>query len=290
VGVLRIAPDTGDRTLIAASGPGDGPEAIGVAADDGIWVVDSTLAALLLVDEVNKVLNVVHDTVDPNPATSPWDFSFPVDFAFDTSGVNFEVLDASECSAIVEVDGSQPGPGDHLLIDLLTNTVPEPCFGRALTVGPGSEIYYLDDDSPGKTLLLLVAGGLDTVVSGIDPRSGGTIGAGAPTFVGAEDVAVEPDGQILVIDYDGFSFATLLRVDPTTGDRTPLSGTGPTLLAPQAVAVDSQTGRIFVVAGVFDGSGTCLAGVWQVDPVTGDRALLSASPASNFFGYCGSGG
>jgi hypothetical protein len=283
LGVLRIAPATGDRTLIAASATTDAPEAIDAAADGGIWVADGGRQGLLQVNEPTGLLDLVYGPIDPDDLTSPWNFSFPGDFGFDVDG-SLVVLDATECSAFVRVDPDAATPGDQLFIDGVDPRIGG-CVADSMAMN-GADILYLDGS--GATLYLLDPTTDDTVISGFDSSLPGVVGGGAANFNNPIDLAVEPDGQVLVIDFDGFTFATLLRVDPVTGDRTPLSGTGPTLLVPQAVVVDSRTGRIFAVAGV-NGSGTCLAGIWQIEPATGDRALLSATPASDGFGFCGSG-
>ncbi|HEX9645524.1 MAG TPA: hypothetical protein VGC11_16140 [Acidimicrobiia bacterium] len=289
LGALRVAPGTGDRTLIAASGSGDFPGAVQVADDGTIWVADGNQQGLLQVDEAARLLNLVYGPTDPDPTTgldptnNPWDFLFPGDFAIESAG-SFLVLDATECSAFVRVDPGAATAGDQLFIDFLDPRLGG-CVADSMAMS-GTDIFYLD--ASGQTLYLLDPATDDTVVSGFDSNIPGVVGAPAgANFNDPIDLAVEPDGQILVIDYDGFSAATLLRVNPVTGDRTPLSGTGPSLFVPHSVVVDSRTGRIFVVVGAMDGSGGCLAGVWQVEPTTGDRALLSASPASDFFSFCG---
>jgi hypothetical protein len=92
-------------------------------------------------------------------------------------------------------------------------------------------------------------------------------------------VAVEASGFILVIDYavGTGGNGVLFRVDPATGNRTLLSdfgnsAQGPTGVDPVGVAVEAS-GFILVID---EDAGTNSAGaLFRVDPVTGNRTLLS---------------
>jgi hypothetical protein len=96
-------------------------------------------------------------------------------------------------------------------------------------------------------------------------------------------VVVEADGSILVVDIDSFygsEFRALFRVDPTSGDRTVLSGCTQRSCRPVSIA---GTGTNFSVpAGLaLDGSGEILVAdygmgaIFRVDPNSGDRIVFS---------------
>ena len=100
-----------------------------------------------------------------------------------------------------------------------------------------------------------------------------SLGTG-PEFQSPLGIVQAGDGSLLVANRGGKS---LLRVDPATGNRTELSGpnvgAGPAFNDPWAVAVESD-GNILVGD---QGSGHNL---YRVDPVTGDRVILTANFAS----------
>jgi streptogramin lyase len=105
-----------------------------------------------------------------------------------------------------------------------------------------------------------------------------SIGTGPPFY--PVDIAVEPDGSLVVADES----EAVVRVAPDTGDRTMLSGcaaydpeppfsctasigTGPPLVSPKGIAVDHDGSLV-----IADGS---VEGVMRVNPVTGERTLVS---------------
>ena len=104
-----------------------------------------------------------------------------------------------------------------------------------------------------------------------------TVGSG-PWLPGAWGIALEQDGQILVVDS---SIDAVVRIDPTTGDRTVVSGcsfpncdwsvdaigTGNNFRIPYHVAVEPD-GNILVGDPTAGPPGNVIA---RVDPVTGDR-------------------
>ena len=124
-------------------------------------------------------------------------------------------------------------------------------------------------------------------------------GVGASTGRNPLAVAVEPDGNILVIAGSGGSTgipvtnrALLVRVDPLTGARAVVSdfgnpGQGGLGVEPRGVAVEAG-GHVFVIdaqAG-FGGAGSGQGELVRIDPLTGMRASVSnfgtgANPGSN---------
>lgn len=130
----------------------------------------------------------------------------------------------------------------------------------------GDSIYRVDPSSGDRTLV-----------------SGPGVGAG-PAFGGPGGIALGPANSIVVTtamthEIAGFDVGDVYRVDLATGDRTTLSstflgiGTGPSLLRPVGVAIDTD-GHI-LVAEISDGER-----ILKVDPLTGNRSLLSGENVS----------
>lgn len=87
----------------------------------------------------------------------------------------------------------------------------------------------------------------------------------------AQGIAVESDGNILVVDAGAFGApAHVFRVDPVSGDRTTVSTAG--LLAyPTGIAIDSH-GDIYVSQA---------GAIIRVDPATGDQTPVSSGGLFN---------
>lgn len=118
---------------------------------------------------------------------------------------------------------------------------------------------------------------VDPLSGAVQTVSSATVGNG-PVMVSAYQVTVEADGSPLVTADTGqtASWAEILRIDPSSGDRTIVSGggtgSGPplTLLTPSiAVAPD---GILFV----GDMSPNNSDGIQRVDPASGDRTVVTA--------------
>ena len=96
--------------------------------------------------------------------------------------------------------------------------------------------------------------------------SGATTGSGL-AFVEPEAIAIEADGQLVVVDS---SSRAVVRVDPVSGGRAVVSdattGRGQFFSFPATIAVES-TGQM-----VAD---TALQAVVRVNPVSGDRMLVA---------------
>lgn len=119
-----------------------------------------------------------------------------------------------------------------------------------------------------------------TVISGCADASCTTLVGTGPSFAFARGIFFEPDGQILISDGDLDdlnNLKTLFRVDPSTGDRTVVSsslegserGTGP--------AIDTLFDVILDANGDILISDTVLDTIFRVDPVSGDRTILSSN-------------
>jgi hypothetical protein len=119
--------------------------------------------------------------------------------------------------------------------------------------------------------------GLDAVVR-VDPVTGdrtivsdASTGIG-PTFEHFGGIAVEGSGDLLVVDN---TLDVIIRIDPITGDRTIISGSGtgsgPEFENPFGIAIEASGDLVVADGGLF-GS---VDGVFRVDPVTGNRTIIS---------------
>jgi sugar lactone lactonase YvrE len=100
-----------------------------------------------------------------------------------------------------------------------------------------------------------------------------------PLFNNPTDVAVAPNGTIVVLD-SGAAGGRVIAVNPTTGRRTLISsnispGTPPFLATPWGVTVEPD-GAILVSD---PGLGGTVPQIVRVDPATGDRELVSMDGA-----------
>ena len=114
---------------------------------------------------------------------------------------------------------------------------------------------------------------VDPVTGAVTPVSTATIGNG-PALSRPSEIAVEAGGTAVVTDSGGDP--KIIRVDPMSGDRTVVSdattGNGPALQFPRGIAVATD-GSLFVV----DGGRTAEDRLFRVDPVTGDRTIVSSA-------------
>ncbi len=103
--------------------------------------------------------------------------------------------------------------------------------------------------------------------------------SGEVTLVNPAGIAVEASGSLVMADRsrnDGED--AIIRWDPGTGDCTVVSngttGTGTTLRTPQGIAVEAD-GNILVADAAHKS-------IFRVNPVTGDRTILTSSSSSSF--------
>jgi streptogramin lyase len=115
-----------------------------------------------------------------------------------------------------------------------------------------------------------------SVVSGcVDATCTSQVGSG-PGFLGPRLITRDDDGSLLITDRSENTVCAVVRVDPTSGDRTLVSGctdlacssqvgTGPTMERAFGIEVEASGG--ILVADT-------LAVLW-IDPVSGNRSVLS---------------
>jgi sugar lactone lactonase YvrE len=117
------------------------------------------------------------------------------------------------------------------------------------------------------------ATGARRVVTG--PRRGS-----GPPLVDVLAIAVQGDGSLFVADRAApFFEGTVIRVDPVSGNRTlvsgPSRGSGPSIAIPEGLAVEADGSLVLVDS--YD-RGDRFAAVIRIDPVTGDRTVVSQGP------------
>lgn len=117
----------------------------------------------------------------------------------------------------------------------------------------------------------------------VDPMTGdrsivsaSTVGDG-PSLIGIYGIAVESSGQIVaVLDGEPYAASLLLRIDPATGNRVQVAqlsiGSSTMMSHPRRVVVDQDGSLLVTDFG--------LSSVVRVDPVSGDKTTVTATPGS----------
>jgi sugar lactone lactonase YvrE len=268
--VVRVAPDTGNRTVLsgcAASDPETGsctaligtgpplvsPIGIAVESDGALVVTDWSLGAVMRVDP---------DTGDRT--------AFSGCTAFDP--------ETGSCTAPIGTGPPLESPVDIAVApDGSLAVVGESDFGLGLGV-----VVWVDPDTGDRTALSGCIA-FDSETSSCTAL----IGTGPPLYSPA-GIAVAPDGSLVVS-----AFRAVMRVAPHTGDRTVLSGcaaldveiypdgwsssctasigTGPSLEFSRDIAV-APNGFLVVVGGRSDSDAEVVV---RIAPDTGDRTVLS---------------
>lgn len=184
---------------------------------------------------------------------------------------------------VVGTDGPE-GPGSLLRVSPLTGertlvsgrgrgTGVDMSDPTGVAVAPDGTIYVTDpqaaDGTPGTTVIRVDPATGDRTVVTSQARGAG------PTLDAIGGILVEPSGSLVLTDRND---GVLVRVDPATGDRTMLSdgsnggrGTGPAFSGPSDLARRAD-GTLIVSDRFFLKAGA----VFAVDPVTGDRTILSS--------------
>ena len=122
-------------------------------------------------------------------------------------------------------------------------------------------IIRIDPASGNRTILSDVNTPTRADLSGAETEGDQTLTDPGPTWLIPQGLTIEPNGQIAVTDAGR---RTLIRVDPVTGRRQALAGSGPSLTRPNGVAAypqESGLDRTLVIAdsgrsGVFELNGS----------------------------------
>lgn len=285
-GVLAVALDTGNRTVVAEDRvtPGQDfsvPDALALDKAEGATralVVDSGLdmvIAVALDDGARTVLSGFNVGEGPLLAQP---VAVVVDARAGSAGSAL-VVDRQQ-SALVSVDFATSGRKELSSDEAGSGTGFEDPQALSLDVDTGlsgqieavGEILVAD---PGAAALVSVdpVSGARTTLSGGPAGTGPAFGAPRGVTFDPGDVAASVPSRFLVVDEQ---LDALFAVDPANGARTIVSdaatGTGPELGAPQAVTLElgemGRTGRALVVT-------ENPAALIAVDLTTGDREELS---------------
>jgi sugar lactone lactonase YvrE len=315
--VMRIDPLTGERTPLSGCpglnrqgncrqrdiGEGEPlrePLGIAVEATGDLVVVDVQLRAVVRVDPhtgrrttVSGCAAIDAERRCVGGIVGGGDrFVLPTAVAVEETG-DLVIVDPG-LEAVLRVD---PHTGDRAVFK----------FGAGKGVGPGlvspSGLAVESDGS-----LVVTDPGLKLVVR-IDPHTGdrtqvsgctalnaenhcvGEIIGPGPAFDQPAALAVEATGDLVVVD---MSLRAVMRVDPHTGERTPVSGCpaidalgncqgpvigeGQAFHSPWRIAIEATGALVVVDLG--------LKAVVRVDPHTGMRTLVSGCPAIDALGNC----
>jgi sugar lactone lactonase YvrE len=297
--VVRVDPVRGGCSLVSrprgalrvGAGPDPdvlSPTGVAVEADGRLVVVDDRLGAVVRVDHVTGDRTTVARPARTGTGLLLLD---PINIAVERDG-HLIVLD-SFFSRVARVD---PLTGDRTVVSGID-------YETGLTIGGGRGFFGalvgVAVAPDGSVLVTDVAMALAAIVQ-VDPRTGaraavsgcidvdrnfqctGIRGSG-PFLRRPEGLALAANGQIMVVDgvRDG-GLGAVVRVDPGTGDRRVVSGCtavdnqgrcsvatiggGPLFTDPSGI-ISRADGKFLVTDGDL--------GVVQVDPVTGDRTVVS---------------
>ena len=147
-----------------------------------------------------------------------------------------------------------------VLISALSPALFSPPSASAVTLNPGD--------------IVVVDFGVDTVFQ-VSPSAGAQtpISSGG-SFVFPTDVAMDPQGRILVVDTNccGNNQGGVIRIDPASGAQTVLSSGG-SFLNPSGIALDAS-GQLLVADATCCGGG--LGALFRVNPTTGAQTVLKS--------------
>lgn len=286
-GVIRVDPVTGARTTLSANGaPPGGPgfaDPAGLALAPGGEVLVADLNAfggpggVIRVDPRTGARTTLSENLMPFGGPS---FHDPSGIAIDGNG---DLLIADRSA----FEGSSGGvirvsreTGVRTAVSHNAAPAGGPSFVEpaGIALAPNGDILVTDEDafagSSGGVIRVDPVTGARTVVSANGAPAGG------PSFVEPVGVVLAPDGDLLVVEEDGFADAAggVIRVDPTTGARTLVSANdapagAPSFRQPYGIALSSDGAALVADFDAFPGSG---GGVIRVDPVSGARRAVSA--------------
>ncbi len=234
------------------------PSGIAVEASGDLVVTDIDLNAVLRVDATTGNRLILSD-VGVGAGTA---FALLQAIAVEASGDLVAVDQVWD--AVIRVD---PVTGDRTIVS-------DP------STGAGAPVYSLFGIAVEASGNLVVTDPSAQAVLRVDPVTGdrttvsrvfGGVGSG-PNFDFPDGIAVEASGDLVVADSE---LDAVIRVDPVTGDRTIVSGrftgSGPKLISPEDIAVEASGDLVVTGRPLFGNSGA----VFRVDPVTGDRTIVS---------------
>jgi DNA-binding beta-propeller fold protein YncE len=219
-----------------------GPAAVALAPDGRALVLDATLRTLFLVDLATGAREKIPDLA-PSPGAP--------------SGLAVEGGLAYLCDTLERAVGAVDLASGRWIVlsDDLRGTGGPLQRPQSLTLLPGERVAVADAIAGSVVVADLVTGNRTTLATlGFTP--------GAIAFDAK-------NGRILVLGAD-----RIVAVDAGSGATTVLTapgmGGGPAIAGANAIAVDAATGAVFVTDAT-------LAAVFAVDPVSGNRTVVSSA-------------
>jgi len=259
---------TGNRTVLSSATNGTGTlftTPVGLARDSSgnIYVGEDGLRGhIFKIDPRTGNRTVISSSVAPTVGTGGF-LAQIYGLAIDANG-NIIAADTGS-AAIYRID---PSTGNRTVLASSTiGTGAAFSSSFAVIVNPDASIVWVTDAALQPLISLNPATLVRTVVSS---SSGTLVGTGA-AFNSPTGLIRLSDGSYLVVNFSGANY--LLRVDPTTGNRTVVSGasvgSGSTLGSRYSDAVDTA-GNYYIA----DYSSNAIV---KVDPLTGNRTTVSKS-------------
>jgi streptogramin lyase len=196
------------------------------------------------------------------------DFRLPVDMAIESTGTLLVVDQNAQRRSVIRID---PLTGSRTMVsDDVTGDGPFFDQPSGILI-ENDQSLLVTDESIDAVIRVNAITGSRVLISGCpempDPCPVPLVGAGPP-FDNPVDITIGPAGAIVVIDQ---TLATVMRVDPTTGERTVFSGPGvgigPDMVSPREVVSDGVGGWFVTDVG--------LNAIFRIESGTGNRAILS---------------
>ncbi len=264
--LVRVDPATGNRTIVSGNGVGSGPDFI-----DGADLALDEAGGRAFVMGAMSVFAVSLASGERTSLAAPADgggaIVTVVAFAFDAPGNRLLLVDtaidsviALDLATLARTILAGPGIGTSDEID-------DPV---AIVVDSASRALVLDRQGSGRVIAIDLAPGAmlgqQTVISD------GNLGGQGPSFPSAVSLALDPAGQrAFVLSDDGRDVLEMDLSVANLGMRTlvadEVTGAGP-LVGANDLAFDAGSERLLF-------SDDFLRGIGALDPVNGDRALLS---------------
>jgi hypothetical protein len=292
--VMHIDESSGDRAILSSTLSGTGSELV---APEGVSL--SPNGAEIIVANLGQlaVLSIDPDTGDRTVMSGCTDLDFNgscagsvIGAGLDFLGPRFLAFENGADPDLVVSDRSDPGvaaivrvdpvTGDRSIISGCTNSN----CGSTTGAGPALDTPFgigVEDDGDiivGESYGLLrvdpVTGDRVSISGCNDLSCTSTIGSG-PLFTRSGELEIAPSGDIVIVD----GIRSVLRVDPTTGNRTVVSGCSDAACTATVGGGPDFTDQLFGLEVLYSGDliavDSGLRAILHVDGTTGDRTIIS---------------
>jgi DNA-binding beta-propeller fold protein YncE len=273
--ILAVDPATGDRSVLSSASVGSGPDFTapsGVTIDPAesiLYVTDATADAVFAVDPASGNRSIVSS----NGVGAGPELGNPGNIVFDAEDGSLIVADGGVFA------GGATNPPYLLRIDPVSGARE---ILTSNTVGSGPALSFFDGLALEQGGTVLLGQGNTEAVLRVDPLthdrttvSQFSVAGTGPEIDELKGLALGSEGELFALDRGAAE--AVLAIDPASGDRTLIStsglGTGPDLGNPLACAYDPFGQRLLVA----DNAQISGAALLAVDPVTGDRTVLSGT-------------